>query len=108
MAQPAPSSIVSRRLKKMGNLSMPGDSGRLTPFYVSTAAGFGVRRVHRLRLHYARALDMWAADLVARCEEATTITSETVYERYLRYLTGCADFFRRGITDVGQFTLVKR
>ena len=25
----------------------------------------------------------------------------------LRYLTGCADFFRRGITDVGQFTLVK-
>ena len=27
-----------------------------------------------------------------------------VYERYMRYLTGCADFFRRGITEVGQFT----
>jgi cyclopropane-fatty-acyl-phospholipid synthase len=25
----------------------------------------------------------------------------------MRYLTGCADFFRRGITNVGQFTLVK-
>jgi mycolic acid methyltransferase UmaA len=29
------------------------------------------------------------------------------YDRYMRYLTGCADFFRRGITNVGQFTLVK-
>ena len=26
----------------------------------------------------------------------------------MRYLTGCADFFRRGITEVGQFTLTKR
>ena len=25
----------------------------------------------------------------------------------MKYLTGCADFFRRGITNVGQFTLVK-
>jgi cyclopropane-fatty-acyl-phospholipid synthase len=25
----------------------------------------------------------------------------------MKYLTGCADFFRRGITNIGQFTLVK-
>ena len=25
----------------------------------------------------------------------------------MRYLTGCADFFRRSITDIAQFTLVK-
>jgi cyclopropane-fatty-acyl-phospholipid synthase len=25
----------------------------------------------------------------------------------MRYLTGCADFFRRGISEVGQFTLTK-
>jgi cyclopropane-fatty-acyl-phospholipid synthase len=25
----------------------------------------------------------------------------------MHYLTGCADFFRRGICNVGQFTLVK-
>ena len=73
----------------------------------ATAAGFGVDRVHRLRPHYARTLDMWAANLVARRDDAIAITSETVYERYLRYLTGCADLFRRGITNVGQFTLVK-
>jgi cyclopropane-fatty-acyl-phospholipid synthase len=73
----------------------------------ATAAGFGVERVHLLRPHYARTLDMWAANLVARRDEAIAITSETVYERYLRYLTGCADFFRRDITDIGQFTLTK-
>ncbi len=73
----------------------------------ATAAGFGVERVHRLRPHYAKTLDMWADNLVARCDEAIALTSEANYERFLRYLTGCADLFRRGITDVGQFTLVK-
>jgi cyclopropane-fatty-acyl-phospholipid synthase len=51
---------------------------------------------------------MWAANLVARRHEATAITSEANYDRFLRYLTGCAHFFRRGITDVGQFTLTKQ
>jgi cyclopropane-fatty-acyl-phospholipid synthase len=74
---------------------------------LSTAAGFGVERVHLLRPHYARTLDMWAANLVARREDAIALTSEENYDRFLRYLTGCADFFRRGITDVGQFTLTK-
>ncbi len=30
-----------------------------------------------------------------------------VYDRYMKYLTGCADLFREGYTDVCQFTLVK-
>ena len=52
--------------------------------------------------------DMWAANLAgANREQAIAITSEEVYQRYMRYLTGCADFSRRGITNVGQFTLVK-
>jgi len=25
----------------------------------------------------------------------------------MRYLTGCADFFQRGISELGQFTLTK-
>jgi cyclopropane-fatty-acyl-phospholipid synthase len=25
----------------------------------------------------------------------------------MRYLTGCSDFFQRGICEVGQFTLAK-
>ena len=39
--------------------------------------------------------------------EAIAITSVEVYDRYMKYLTGCADFFHRGISNVGQFTLVK-
>jgi cyclopropane-fatty-acyl-phospholipid synthase len=50
---------------------------------------------------------MWAANLVARRDDAIAITSGEVYNRYLHYLTGCADFFRRGICNVGQFTLTK-
>ncbi|MGD9618872.1 MAG: cyclopropane mycolic acid synthase family methyltransferase [Mycolicibacterium sp.] len=70
-------------------------------------SGFTLERTHLLRPHYARTLDMWAANLEANKEAAIEITSQEVYDRYMHYLTGCADFFRRGITNVGQFTLVK-
>ena len=33
--------------------------------------------------------------------------SQEVYDRYMKYLTGCANLFREGYTDVAQFTLVK-
>jgi cyclopropane-fatty-acyl-phospholipid synthase len=70
-------------------------------------SGFTLERAHLLRPHYARTLDMWAESLEANRLQAIEITSDEVYDRYMRYLTGCADFFRRGITNVGQFTLVK-
>ncbi|MDI3312807.1 MAG: cyclopropane mycolic acid synthase family methyltransferase [Mycobacterium sp.] len=71
-------------------------------------AGFELTRVQPLRLHYARTLDTWAAALAAHRDEAIAVQSEEVYERYLKYLTGCAELFRSGYTDVCQFTLVKR
>ena len=70
-------------------------------------SGFTLERTHLLRPHYARTLDMWAANLEANQAEAIEMTSAEVYERYMHYLTGCADFFHRGITNIGQFTLVK-
>jgi cyclopropane-fatty-acyl-phospholipid synthase len=70
-------------------------------------AGFNVARVHSLRPHYAKTLDIWAEALSARRDEAIAIQSEEVYDRYMRYLTGCADLFRGGNTDVCQFTLTK-
>ena len=70
-------------------------------------AGFAVKRVQPLRLHYARTLDTWAAALESRRDEAIVIQSQEVYDRYMKYLTGCADLFREGYTDVAQFTLEK-
>jgi cyclopropane-fatty-acyl-phospholipid synthase len=73
----------------------------------ATRAGFQVARIQPLRLHYARTLDNWAASLSTKKDEAVAIQSEEVYERYMKYLTGCADLFRTGYTDVCQFTLTK-
>jgi cyclopropane-fatty-acyl-phospholipid synthase len=74
---------------------------------LSAATNFAVERVHLLRPHYARTLDMWAANLEANRDRAIAIQSEEVYDRYMRYLIGCADFFRRDICNIGQFTLSK-
>jgi cyclopropane-fatty-acyl-phospholipid synthase len=75
--------------------------------HLADGSGFTLERTHLLRPHYARTLDMWAQNLEADKDQAIAITSEEVYDRYMKYLTGCADFFRRGITNIGQFTLVK-
>jgi cyclopropane-fatty-acyl-phospholipid synthase len=69
--------------------------------------GFELTRAQRLRLHYARTLEIWAAALEARKDEAIKIQSQEVYDRYMKYLTGCAELFRDGYTDICQFTLEK-
>lgn len=76
-------------------------------FKFAQAVGYSVEKVQLLQPHYARTLDIWAANLEANRERAIDIQSEEVYDRYMHYLTGCANFFRKGICNVGQFTLVK-
>jgi len=73
----------------------------------ATTAGFTVARIQSLQLHYARTLDTWAQALEAQRDEAIAVQSEEVYLRYVKYLTGCADMFRKGYIDVNQFTLQK-
>ena len=73
----------------------------------SSTAGFALTRRQSLQLHYAHTLDIWAQNLEAHKDEAIAIQSEEVYERYMKYLTGCADGFRVGYIDVNQFTLEK-
>jgi cyclopropane-fatty-acyl-phospholipid synthase len=73
----------------------------------SAKAGFKLTRRQSLQLHYARTLDLWAEALEAHKDEAIEIQSEEVYERYMKYLTGCAKAFRIGSIDVNQFTLEK-
>lgn len=67
--------------------------------------GFEVEHIESLRLHYARTLDCWAENLESAKQEAIELTSDEVFERYMKYLTGCADNFRRGNIDVMQFQL---
>ena len=71
------------------------------------ASGFSVEKVQYMQAHYARTLDTWAANLRGNRERAIAIQSEELYDRYMRYLTGCANLFRKGISNVGQYTLTK-
>ncbi|MGW0161196.1 cyclopropane mycolic acid synthase family methyltransferase [Mycobacterium sp. NPDC003323] len=74
----------------------------------ATPAGFTITRRQSLRWHYARTLDEWAAALESHHEEAVAVQSEEVYQRYMKYLTGCANAFRDGYIDVNQFTMEKQ
>jgi cyclopropane-fatty-acyl-phospholipid synthase len=74
----------------------------------TAAAGFNLTRNQSLQPHYARTLDLWAAALQAHKQQAIEIQSEEVYARYMKYLTGCAQQFRDGYSDVNQFTCEKK
>ncbi|VEG51907.1 methyltransferase, cyclopropane fatty acid synthase [Mycolicibacterium aurum] len=69
--------------------------------------GFELTRTQSLQSHYARTLDCWAEALEAHRDEAIAVQSQEVYDRYMHYLTGCAEGFRVGYIDVNQFTLTK-
>jgi cyclopropane-fatty-acyl-phospholipid synthase len=73
----------------------------------STNAGFSVEELQKMTAHYVRTLDTWSEKLEAAHDDAIAVTSTEVYDRFMRYLTGCSDFFQRNLTEVGQFTLVK-
>jgi cyclopropane-fatty-acyl-phospholipid synthase len=73
----------------------------------SSKGGFRLTRRQSLQPHYAKTLELWAAALEAHQDEAIQVASEEVYERYMKYLTGCAKSFRTGYIDVNQFTLEK-
>ena len=73
----------------------------------ATKAGFEVKRDSAAAVALRAHAGHWAAALEAHKDEAIAIQSQEVYDRYMKYLTGCADLFREGYTDVCQFTLVK-
>jgi cyclopropane-fatty-acyl-phospholipid synthase len=73
----------------------------------ATKAGFKITRIQSLQSDFAKTLDIWAEALQARKDEAIAIQSEEVYERYMKFLTGCANAFRVGYIDCNHFTLEK-
>jgi cyclopropane-fatty-acyl-phospholipid synthase len=70
-------------------------------------AGFNVTRVQSLQPDFAKTLDFWSDALAEHKSEAIGMQSEEVYERYMKFLTGCARAFRIGYIDCNQFTLEK-
>lgn len=74
----------------------------------SAKSGFSMAEPQLMNEHYVRTLDTWSAALAEHRDEAIATTSEEVYQRYMHYMTGCADFFRRGLAEVAQFTFDKR
>lgn len=119
ITMPTPEQIVERGLPMTEEQTsfidfiateiFPG--GQLPPIeaveFHASKMGFNLVRRQSLQLHYARTLDLWAAALEAHRSEAVAIQSEQVYQRYMRYLTGCANAFRDGYIDINQFTLAK-
>ncbi|WP_454788619.1 cyclopropane mycolic acid synthase family methyltransferase [Mycolicibacterium lutetiense] len=100
---------VARFIKFMATEIFPGS--RLPSIEMVTEhavrSSFRLTRRQSLQPHYARTLDIWAANLETNRELALEIQSQEVYDRYMRYLTGCANCFRTGYIDVNQFTLQK-
>jgi cyclopropane-fatty-acyl-phospholipid synthase len=73
----------------------------------SAKSHFKVARCQSLQADFGKTLDFWAEALEAHKQEAIEIQSEEVYERYMKFLTGCANAFRVGYIDCNQFTLEK-
>ncbi|MGA8252505.1 MAG: cyclopropane mycolic acid synthase family methyltransferase [Mycobacterium sp.] len=98
-----------RFAKFIGDVIFPG--GQLPAqedlFKLAAESGFTIERVQLLPEHYERTLNIWAANLEANKAKAVAIQSEEIYDRYMHYLTGCENFFRKGISNIGQFTCVK-
>jgi cyclopropane-fatty-acyl-phospholipid synthase len=96
-------------MKFIGTVIFPGGQlpAREDIFKFAGDAGFTIERVQLLQEHYERTLNIWAANLKANRDRAIALQSEEIYDRYMHYLTGCENFFRKGMTNVGQFTLVK-
>jgi cyclopropane-fatty-acyl-phospholipid synthase len=84
--------------------SVPGEENILE---LSADAGFILEHKQYLNADYVRTLDTWAQALEANHDAAVEATSEEVYQRYMKYLVGCSDFFNRRVSELGQFTLVK-
>jgi cyclopropane-fatty-acyl-phospholipid synthase len=100
---------LARFIKFIMTEIFPGGRLPSVPMVEERAAegGFTLTRKQELQPHYARTLDLWAAALEAHKDEAIAIQSEEVYDRYMKYLTGCAKMFRDRQVDVVQFTLAK-
>jgi cyclopropane-fatty-acyl-phospholipid synthase len=70
-------------------------------------AGFVVPEALSLRPHYIKTLRIWGDTLESNKDKAIEVTSEEVYERYMKYLRGCEHYFTDEMLDVRLVTYLK-
>lgn len=70
-------------------------------------AGLEVVDVEGLRLHYARTLDFWSANLEAKLAEAARLVPEQALRIWRLYLAGCAYGFQKGWINLHQILASK-
>jgi cyclopropane-fatty-acyl-phospholipid synthase len=70
-------------------------------------AGFVVPESLSLRPHYIKTLHIWGDALEANREKAIEITSQEVYDRYMKYLRGCEHYFTDEMLDVRLVSYLK-
>ncbi len=71
-------------------------------------AGFIVPEPLSLQAHYVRTLRIWGDTLESNREEAIAITSQEVYDRYMKYLRGCQHYFDDEMLDCSLVTYLKQ
>ena len=69
--------------------------------------GLDVVDVESLRLHYARTLEFWSANLEARLEEAARLVDKKTLRIWRLYLAGCAYGFRHNWINLHQILAVR-
>ena len=70
-------------------------------------AGFVVPEPLSLRPHYIKTLHIWGDTLESNKEKAIEVTSEEVYNRYMKYLRGCEHYFTDEMLDCSLVTYLK-
>jgi len=106
MGKPNNSFALGRFLHFLSVKIFPGSYLPPSPERViecARASGFETVHVESLRLHYAKTLDCWAENLRANQARAIEIAGERIYKDYIKYLTGCAAYFRSGESNLHQF-----
>lgn len=82
----------------------------------SVRAGFELKHEESLQQleicgnqpNYALTLEKWAENLEEAREQAIRLTDQETYNKYMKYLTESAYWFRERVVDVRQFLLQKR
>jgi cyclopropane-fatty-acyl-phospholipid synthase len=71
-------------------------------------AGFDVTVSSSMAQHYVSTLEYFIGNIEAKRDEAVAIRGEEWVAKDLKFYADCADFLRRGLNDMFEFTLVAR